>query len=294
MKSISNEELNVLRSMVLQHEFSIERLDIIKLLKKRETERMRFFNNINFKADEVKIPLDRINQLIDLKILDYVSESSRELCITAKGHIIVKYNILDLSPTMDLFLDDLNKKFYEDYQSKSKQKLNFEEKCAVITLMGILSFTENYSINIASLREKEDIAINGCLKKVSEFLSQILKNENLLIDKLSTGITEGKPAVTFFRRLDQIQLKTESIYFKSGGRHYLNILTDQGVDQEKLSFLLRRIFDNRTLNFEERSSLVSLLKEIEEERIPILGNSTDFNVNQIKSELAFSVKDYKS
>jgi hypothetical protein len=294
MEDINAEELNILRSMVLRHDVSIEKLDIIKLLKKGASERMRFFNQITFKVEEMKIPLERISKLIDSKVLYYVSESSRELSLTAKGHIVVKYNIMDLSQTVNQFLDDLNEGFYEDFQSKSKQKLNFEEKCTIITLMGILSFTESYSINIASLREKEDMAINRCLKKVSEFLSQILKNENPLIDKLSNNITEGKPAVTFFRRLDDIQVKTESIYFKSGGRHYLNILTDQRVDQDKLSFLLRRIFDNRTLNFEERSSLVSLLKEIEEERIPILGNSTDFKVTRIKSELAFNVKDYKS
>lgn len=294
MRPINQEEISILQKIISQKGASIEKLDVVKLLKKRDSERMKFFSEIAFKVNEIIIPNDRLKELIELKVLDFTSEAKGEVCITAKGSLILKYNLINWSNSVNDLLDHINKAFYEDFLKKAKNTLNFEEKCALITLLGLLSFTKNYSINIASLREKEDVAINKCLGKVGAFLSSMLDVENTLSEKLPNSGTEGKPAVTFFRRLDDIQLKTDSIYVKLGGSHYLDLVSSQGIDAGKLSFLLRRIFDHKPLNFEERTTLVSLLKEIGEDRIAILGNSTDFNANDIKSELAFNVKDYVS
>jgi len=294
MRPINQEEIRILQEIMSQKRVSIEKLDVVKLLKKRDSERMKFFTGIAFKANEITIPSDRLKELIELKVLDFISETKGEICITTKGGLILKYNLVNLPNPVNYLLDDINKAFYGDLLKKARNTLNFEEKCAIITLLGLLSFTKNYSIDIASLREKEDVAINKCLGKVGAFLASILCVENTLSDKLPNSGTEGKPVVTFFRRLDDIQTKTDYIYVKSGGSHYLDIVSSQGIDAGKLSYLLRRIFDIKPLNFEERTVLVSLLKEIEEDRIVILGNSTDFNSNDIKSELAFNVKDYVS
>ena len=294
MKPINQEEISILQEVISQKRATWEKLDLVKLFKKRESERMKFFSEIAFKADEIKIPIGRIRELIELNVLDYISEVKGDICITAKGSLILKYNLVNLPNSVDDFLNHINEEFYEDIRKKSKTPLNFEEKCAIITLMGLLSFTKKYSIDIQSLREKENDSIDKCFVKVSEFLSSTLGVENLSGYKLTNSDTEGKPAVTFFRRLDNIQLKTESIYVKSGGSHYLDIISNQAIDQWKLSFLLRRIFDKEPLNFEERLALVSLLREIEDDRISILGNLPDFNTNNIRSNLAYNVKDYRS
>ena len=294
MRPINQEEVRILLEIIFHDRTAVDKLDVVKLLKKRDSERMKFFTQNAFKSNEITIPNDRLKELIELKVLDFTSEVKGEMCITAKGILILKYNLTNLPNSFNDLLDHINKAFYEDLLKKAKNTLGFEEKCAIITLLGLLSFTKNYSINIASLREKEDIAINKCLGKVGAFLSSMLEVENTLSEKLPNSDTEGKPAVTFFRRLDDIQSKTDYIYVKFGGSHYLEIVSGQGIDAGKLSFLLRRIFNQKPLNFEERTALVSLLKEIEEDRIAILGNSTDFNPNDIKSELAFNVKDYVS
>jgi hypothetical protein len=294
MKPVNQDEINILKEIVSQKGKSIEKLDIMKILKKRDSERMKFFRGMTFEANEIRIPIDRLKDLIELNVLDYTSEAKGEMCITAKGDLILKYNLLIESNSVNDLLDHINQTFYGDFLKKANNTLNFEEKCALITLMGLLSFTKNYSINIALLREKEDIAINKCLGTVGESLSSMLGVENTLSEKLSHSGTEGKSAVTFFRRLDDIQLKTDSIYVKSGGgSHYLDLVSSQGIDPGKLSFLLRRIFDHKPLDFKERIAFVELLKEIEEDRIAILGNSTDFNVNDIKSNLSYNIKAYK-
>ncbi len=292
MRPINQEEISLLQELLSQKRVYMETLNIVKLLKKKDSERMKFFTEIAFKANEIRISMDRLKELIELKILDFTSEAKGEMSITVKGSLILKYNLLNLPDSVCDLLDHINNVFYEDFLKKARNMLDFDEKCAIITLLGLLSFTKNYSINIASLREKEDAAINKCLGKVSVYLSSLLGVENTLSEKLPTSGTEGKPSVTFFRRLDDIQLRTDSIYVKLGGSHFLDIVSNQSIDTGKLSYLLRRIFDLKPLNFEERTALVSLLKEIEEDRIVILGNSTDFNANEIKSELVYNVKSY--
>lgn len=294
MDILSQNEIENLKKTLSLKGLRIEGLDVARFLKKKESDRRKIFTEFTFKADEIEIPLKRIKEIIELKVLDYTSESRGEISVTAKGVIILKYNLVNISDNIDNMLDDINSAFYEDFLRKAKIPLKFEEKCAIITLLGLLSFTKNYSINITTLREREDLAINKCLGMVSVFLSSILKVENTLNDKLKGNGTEGKAAVTFFRRLDDIQLKTDSIYVKLGGSHYLDIISGKGLDKDKLSYLLRRIFNEKPLNFEERIALVSLLKEIDQERIVILGISPDFDSIDIKSELTYNMKDYES
>lgn len=293
MKPLNEEEIGILSEIMVQKRLSLQKLDVVKLLKKRDSERMKFFTKIAFTADKIGIPKDRLKELIKLKVLDFVSESRGDMCITAKGILILKYNIMNPQRSVNDLLDNLNRAFYEDLLRKVKDTLTFEEKCTIITLLGLLSFTKKYSVSIALLREREDdVSINKSFAKAGVFLSSILGVENSLAEKLSESGTEGKGVVTLLRRLDDIQLKTEHVYVKSEGCHYLDIISDQGVDAGKLSFLLRRVFDYRPLNFEERKNLVALLKEIEENRISILGNSTDFNPNNIKSDLSFHIMNY--
>lgn len=295
VKLINKEELQELQNLLKRKNFEIERYDIISLLKKNRAVLGKFFKNMAFTRIDTGFSDESIRGLVNNGIIDYNSEVEMSLTLTLKGYLVIKYELIEVQTSVDKLLDEMNAGYFLEAIGESKTSLEFYEKSAILTLLGLLALSKKYPLKISTVREKqEEETFVECAEKAANFILS-LPGYNYTKEKIWKSNAEGNRAVGFLRRLDTIKARTESIYDKSGsGEHYLDILENGSLDDKKVSYLMRRVFDKRSLTSNERAALVLLLKDIEGHRITLLGNNPDFIVSEILSDLSYKVRGYKS
>ncbi len=303
MKIIEEQEINALKVILKTNKSPLKSNLLIELLKESKTKRDKFFINNVINRTELEISDDRFNYMLKEGILYLASEIDMKVLITIKGLIITIYGMTEVPKHVDDLLNDLNKEYFsKSFEDDEKAPLELREKVAIIVLLGLLSFSKNYSLKISTLRSKKETPFIDCIRKSADFLASLpgYEDEKEKAEKLFQNTSEGNVGVTFLRRLDNIQVRTESVkvstavYVKSGGEHYLDLLEGNSIKDKNLSYLLRRVFNKRTLTFEERKSFINLLNEIEKERIYLMGNNPDFQPTEIISDLSYKIKSYKS
>ncbi|MHB1506827.1 MAG: hypothetical protein ACYCUZ_02060 [Cuniculiplasma sp.] len=265
--------------------------DITKLLKDPNSKRSTFFTKYSFDISELELNSSQVSLLIEKDLVDYVSEVDMKLTVTLKGYLVVIYGLKELEEGFNKLLDDINQKFYKDTIKETRKPLDFYEKTIIVTMLGLMTFTSEYSLKISKLREKNQNFFEECINKSSTLISEILDEESGK-EQVWRSEAEGNKVISLLRRTDSIQTRTENIYKKTGGDHYLDIIKDGSLDKNKISFLMKKIFPKKKLTYDERKKIENLLQQIEMERLILIGNEPNFDTDSIMSDLLYKIKSY--
>lgn len=137
--------------------------------------------------------------------------------------------------------------------------LDWKEKLATLTLLLLASTSESSAIVLNEKMNQK--TFEAALREILK----ILQNSGLLEVKHELPESRGEPPATLFMRsrINELPRKTNHIYTNigRGGGYYLDIETKEGVDEGKIAFLLRRIFENYHPDikyFELKNSLMKI------------------------------------
>ncbi len=272
---------------------------IIKLLKMNNSKRKEFFKKITIDLNNFSLPNDKSEYLKNKNIIYLADQINMIYIVTLKGLIVSAYRINEISIDVDNLLDDLNEEyFFNLFDVESKEPLELKEKSIIILLLGLMALTENYPLKISKFNKPNPEVkerFKNSIKKIAKFIVELegYEEERKYLNTLFQLETEGDEVHTFLRRLDNIQIRTDSIYKKEGNEHYMDILDQNNINEKKLNYILNKVFDKRKLNYNERKNLITLLKEIERERIYLIDNDPDFDFYELKDDLYDKIENYE-
>ena len=258
--------------------------NLTNFIKQSDKNRRADYEKISFLKDAVKLSSLEMDDLIQKNVLALLSKKEERLTFTFKGILIFNYNLVRISIQLNIFLDDLNKIYFNKVMKLSKDPLASQEKAIVLGLLGTMSISEDYALKP---KKENEIFIKNSVDIGAKFIESLGKDfddgELCRLWKLDV-IGEG-PILGQFRRTNTLPLHTEGIYQKKNKGHYLDILKNGSVDKTKLKFLLKRIFDRRSLTYPERKDLIKSLNEIKNYEFKIHKENPPFNTLLIRKQI---------
>lgn len=270
----------------------------LNLLKMNSTNRKDFFMKNSFSNEELEMSKGEELRLINDKILFKIDEARGLLTLTIKGIILFEYGLDGEDERIAEFLNDLNDNYFQDLMVKNNEPLESQEKAVVLTLLGLHAFTSETAIKLSAYNESiQNVNLfKGCVDDALSYIRGLGERYfDSKMDKIwSLNVIGENPVVARISRLNNISIKTDQIYKKEGGNHFLDVLKDGRLSKDKVTYLLRKIFDKGTLNFEEREALVSLMKSIQSNRYKLINTSHDFDNADIGYGLHRIIEEFKT
>lgn len=258
----------------------------IELLKKSNISRKKEFERYSFDAEKLGLELIEIESLRRNKI---IFETNNKFILTFKGIIIMEYSISTDNMHVNTFLDDLNKNFFEKIWHKTTAPFQAQEKAIIITLLGLGCFSKTTALTISSSRDNifsNTNEIRKCIDSSIDFLKSIGYGDRTL-DNIWTSKVRGEdPVVAKFRRVNDIRMKGDLVEM-SGGKYYLNLISNGELNTESFEKLLDKLFDKKQLDVEQREMFNKLLKDIDDSKFKVIINQSepDFKVLPLKYQI---------
>lgn len=258
----------------------------LDLLRKSSTARMDFFNKYSFQLNQTDLSAAEDTLLTQYKIISRFDARQSKLTLTMKGMVMLEFDIDIDDEKNNKFLDELNRYYFYGLTEKLNVPLEAQEKGVIVALLGLLALSPDSAVKLSKFNDNYSNTepFKECVNKSVYFLLSLGDEyKDNTVDKMWTLNVKGEDPVTArMSRLNSISVKTDNIYMKSGGGHYLNVLDHNDLNAEKLEFLLKRIFNQGFLNYEKREEFVKLLQSIFSERYKIIRNTPDFNQMDVK------------
>lgn len=199
-------------------------------------------------------------QLIDEKLLIPISLSEKTYSISLKGTIIKEFNITKLNPGIENFLNALNYEYWDKSKEISKTKLRDNEKTFLFLMLGLRALSEEVHLDLDSRLS----AIKEAYEDAAVFL---YKNNFIKTDptKSYSGAKTEDPFRATLRRFNKLPIKTENIYSYAGrNKVYLDIFSKKQAANNKIEFILKKIFDKPKLDLEEKEKICYFIRKIYE------------------------------
>jgi len=255
-------------------------LNIIKKAKKNQQE---IYKKTSFGRDEIRLTELEVEDLINKKLLKYISKKDDRLILTFKYILMSHYEIEHPSTSVNDLLNDLNKIAFEDIIQMSEEPLESREKVFITTLLGLGAISDKHSILV---NDENQHHFKNAVECAVDFIKSLGTEYNDGgLDKLWKRQVIGETEVRAeIRRLNTIQPRTEGIYTIQDRRfHYLDILNDKNkLEEKRLEYLLARIFDRRPLTLEEKRELIKTLDKIQSYEYKIFKTSPPFDTLEIR------------
>ncbi len=286
---LTNNQIEELSRLIDKSE--VEKTKSVKILKLSVKARQEIYNQIRFSRREIKISDDEFDDLISKNILKIVSKKESKITLTLKAIMIIKYKMFDPDNKVIAMLDDINKEFFDDVMHLSEKSINSKQKAIIIALIGLNAFSENYTLQLKVEKENQfkeavDLAVNFIKNLGQEF-------DDGSLDKLWSRKVIGEgPVLSEMRRLDQIPRSTEGIYKATRLGHYLDILNNNKVDDDKFNYILSKIFDKRMPTYEEKKKMIKVLDDIQQYEYKIFKTTPPFNTLDIKKRIRFLIESW--
>ena len=269
-----------------------ERHSVI-LTKKPAKNIQEFFTLTSFKKDEWPYSTLELEHLLNQKILFFIEEEGNYL-LTYKGLTILEYN-LKFSNELDSYLNDINSLLFDKNLKKKYEPLKLKNKVILLTAIGLCAFSPNFSLyvdesNKSEFTESADFSVE-LLKKYNP------KNVSELTKIWDSNVVGEDSILSSIRRLDDLPKQTGNI-FKVAARDkkhgiYVDILNSDGsIDEYKALFLLRKIFDNKILDLNQKQELIDSLNNIQKYYISLIhsdGTTDRFDLKIRLRDLIFEV-----
>lgn len=258
--------------------------NLSQFLKKNKKNKQKFYNDFSFYQNNLDLSQLEIQDLIEKNLLKVISDLEGRMTLTFKALIMLKYEILNPDSKLNDLINDFNKEFFENVIGKSVQSLEPYEKAIIITLLGLGAFSNNYALKVDD-KNKEHFkkAVDRSVNFLKGLGSDFDKKEKL--DEIwSKNVVGEGPVLGLMRRTNNLPIRTENIYSKTGG-HHLDILRGENIDENKLSYLLNRLFDIRKLDFAERKKLIETIDEIQKFEFKLFKNSAPYDTLSIRKKI---------
>lgn len=254
---------------------NIQKLDIIEIIKKRNADRLQFFNSINLNRLDTNIltQCDAENLVLRNKDGDYIP--------TLKLLILIKYNDIN-----DL-INDLNKEFFSKLYPQNTKPLDGAEKSIILTLLGLLSINNQSAVNITTDIQAE--VFKELVEDAKAFLikHEIVEKDYNIWNRKSKLQNEVQAKID---RLDNIKEKTNNIYSKTKNGHFLNIFdNDSNIYINKVEKLLALLFTY--LNYDDKSDLINLLNNINDSRYKLISDG-NYQILELQNQLIRIIREW--
>lgn len=261
----------------------------LNLMKKTKKNQQDTYIRASFLKREINLSNFEIEDLVNKRILKILSKKEGRLTPTFKAILMINYKISNPNNYVNHMLNDLNDKFFENVIELSEKPIDTKEKAIIIGLLGLGAFSNEYSLELNLLEQNEtnqeffrkaiDLAADFIKELGSEF------NDGSLSKLWTRNVVGEGPILGEMRRLNTIQTHTEGIYKKESGRHYLDVLVNNKIDENCMLFLLTKIFDKRPLSFPERERLISTLDKIKNLEFKIFRKTPSFDKLEARTTL---------
>lgn len=257
----------------------------VDLIKKSVKILQEFFSSTSFKRDEWPYSLSELDHLVNRRILDLIEEEGYYL-LTYKGLAILEYN-LEFSDQFDSYLNDLNSLLFEKNLKTKYESLKPKDQVILFAVLGLYAFSPDLSLyvdesNKSEFAQSADFAVELLKKHHPEDVSDL--------DKIWDSKIVGEDSIlSTLRRLDEIPKKTGNVFkVASGNKHgiYVDILKEDGsINEDRALFLLRKIFDNKIFNIDQKEKLIDTLNNIEKGHFSLIRSNNKINKIKIKIQL---------
>lgn len=244
-----------------------------------------FFSLIAFKKEEWPYSQSELDCLVNRKILYFIEEEGDYL-LTYKGLAILEYN-LEFSSEFDCYLNDINSLYFEKILGKKYEQLKPKNKVILLTALGLYAYLPDYSLCVDESNKSE-------FAKSANFAIEILKiqnpkDANELSQIWSPKVIGEDSILSNLRRLDEIPQKTGNIFkTPSGDKHgiYVDLLNKNGsINEYKALFLLKKLFDNKSLDLKQKENLINALNNIETGHFSLIQSNCKMDRIKMKIEL---------
>lgn len=255
--------INFLESLKKLPDF--KKINIIDILKKSSTKRYEYFN---------KLCLDGINlsygdKLVLLRENLIYEKENDNYVVTLKALILIEYD------SMDTFLNDLNKQFLLELYNKNAQKLSWDEKTIILTLLGLIACDKNSSFKFETTKNAD--IFQACAEDALVFLQENnIVDRQYTRDKLFNSNARGEHKVQAkMARINNIGIKTNNIYCKDTKfGHYLDIIINDDVNINNLYSILKLIFPT----LPNKQKLKKLLNKMYNRRYEVLRDDSNISL----------------
>lgn len=257
----------------------------VDLIKKPVKNLQEFFSSTSFKRDEWLYSKSELDYLVNKKILHLIEEEGNYL-LTYKGLTILEYN-LEFSDEFDSYLNDLNSLLFDKNLKTKYEPLKPKDEVILLTVIGLYAFSPDFSLYVDELN-KSDFA------ESADFAIELLKKhhpKNISeLNKIWDSKIVGEDSIlSILRRLYEIPTKTGNIFkVASGNKHgiYVDILKkDNSINEDRALFLLRKIFDNKIFDMDQKQELIDTLNNIEKGYFSLIRSKNRINRIKIKIQL---------
>ena len=257
----------------------------VDLIKKPVKNLQEFFSSTSFKRDEWLYSKSELDYLVNKKILHLIEEEGNYL-LTYKGLTILEYN-LEFSDEFDSYLNDLNSLLFDKNLKTKYEPLKPKDEVILLTVIGLYAFSPDFSLYVDELN-KSDFA------ESADFAIELLKKhhpKNISeLNKIWDSKIVGEDSIlSILRRLYEIPTKTGNIFkVASGNKHgiYVDILKkDNSINEDRALFLLRKIFDNKIFDMDQKQELIDTLNNIEKGYFSLIRSNNRINRIKIKIQL---------
>jgi len=257
----------------------------VDLIKKPVKNLQDFFSSTSFKRDEWLYSKLELDYLVNKKILHLIEEEGNYL-LTYKGLTILEYN-LEFSDEFDSYLNDLNSLLFDKNLKTKYEPLKPKDKVILLTVIGLYAFSPDFSLYVDELN-KSDFA------ESADFAVELIKKHHPKdvseLNKIWDSKIVGEDSIlSILRRLYEIPKKTGNIFkVASGNKHgiYVDILKkDNSINEDRALFLLRKIFDNKIFDMDQKQELIDTLNNIEKGYFSLIRSNSTIKRIKIKIQL---------
>ena len=250
-----------------------------------------YLKNTTFDPKNYNISIAEIDELVNKKIIRKLNTENNNYSITFKGILILEYGLYNCYGNTENMLDEFNTTYFEDILKISKKNLTGKEKAVLLGLLGLMALSEDYTIK---LTEANQYAFKAAADLSVSFIRIFPEFYDDVKDALWKREIIGETPITAeMRRLNDLTSKTENIYKNDKG-YYLQILNNSNIDENALKFLLKKIFENKFVDNENKEKLKNLLDEIQQKCAPmVFYESPKFNKLEIRGQIRSIIDDYE-
>lgn len=273
-----------------QKEFLLERIEYSNkekkayfILDKQNKKKQDFYLSTRFFEKDWTFSKESLNTLLKNNLIYFVEKDGFYI-LTYKGVVVLEYDI-ELNSEINMYLDDLNKLFF-DKQIKEKDKpLKEKEKAILLTTFGLLAFSPDYSF---ITNENNKYEVKESTSYAIEFLETIYPKDKDKFEKIWDSSVRGEDEILQnFRRLDEIPKKTGNLFKVSNrDKHglYLDLLDENlEINKDKTLYVLRKILGKNKLSSEDKKGLMKVFSQIGNNSFLLI--KSNVNIDKIKLKL---------
>lgn len=243
----------------------------------------KFYHDISFLEKTLTLSRLEVEDLVDKRLLKFISRKEGRLTLTLKAILMLNYGIVNPSKELDTLLNSFDNEFFEAIMD-TVESLDSDEKAVIIALLGLGALSSEYSLKVD---EKNEEHFKNAVDMAAEFLKGLGQgfDDGKLERIWKRNVVGEGPVLGLMRRTNKIPIRTENVYVKQRKGHFVDILVNDEVDESRLKYLLDRLFDKRPLTYGEKKNLIKALNNIQQFELRIFKDVPPFDSLEVRKQV---------